>query len=140
MDTYNIIYVGEQALSIEFPNKISPMINQRLQYLAKIIHQEKLTGVQAIIPAYHTLLVTFNLLKTNFQVLKTKLIPIINNHLKTSLPKNRVLIIPVCYEEPFNPDLKTIAKYAGITKKEVVKLHSKKKYPIYFLGFLPNFA
>lgn len=140
MKPYQLITVGDQAISIEFPNEINPEINLRLQALAKIITTDKVVGVQAVIPAYHTLLVTFDAMRITPRKLKQQLERIIADQLAAPLPPKRTLIIPVCYEDPYGPDLSDVADYAGISTDEVIKRHTGKSYLIYFLGFLPGFA
>ncbi|WP_279384078.1 5-oxoprolinase subunit B family protein [Lentilactobacillus kisonensis] len=140
MKPYQLRTVGDRAVSIEFPNEINPEINLRLQALAKIITADKITGIRAVIPAYHTLLVTFSAMVTTPDSLKSRLDQIIADQLAAPLPSKRTLIIPVCYEEPFAPDLADVADYAGISVDEVIQRHTNQSYLIYFLGFLPGFA
>src|SRR5690606_21636786 len=37
------------------------------------------------------------------------------------------------------PDLQAVADYHSIDKKEVIRLHSHKRYQVLFLGFAPGF-
>lgn len=140
MKRYQLVPVGDQAISIEFPNEINPQVNLRLQALARIIVQSKLAGVQAVIPAYHTLMVTYDAMTTTLAPLEHQLKQLIEDQLTAPLPPRRTLFIPVCYEEPYGPDLADVADYAGISAGDVIKKHTKKSYLIYFLGFLPGFA
>ncbi|GAF37903.1 5-oxoprolinase subunit PxpB [Lentilactobacillus farraginis] len=140
MTVYRIIPVGDQALSIEFANKIDAQVNRRIQSLGKTILAAQLTGVQAVIPAYHTLMVTFDGLNQTYKQLVQELQPIIDVGIAAPLPLQRILKIPVCYESPFNPDLADVAEFAGTTTQEVIRLHTQQPYLIYFLGFLPGFA
>jgi len=56
-----------------------------------------------------------------------------------SLPP-RLIPLPVCYEEPYGPDLAAVAARHGWAPEEVVRRHSGIRYPVFFLGFLPGFA
>lgn len=47
--------------------------------------------------------------------------------------------IPVCYEQPFSPDLANLAMSKGLAVEEVVELHAAQPYRIHFFGFLPGF-
>lgn len=140
MASYQIIPVGDQALSIEFPNKIDPQINRRIQFLGKTILDKQIQGVKTVIPAYHTLMVSFDGLVTTYEQLKIVLQGILQDSVTSPLPPERLLKIPVCYEAPFNPDLADVAKFAGVSPQDVIKLHTQRHYLIYFLGFLPGFA
>ncbi len=58
----------------------------------------------------------------------------------TAAQSARVIKIPVCYCEQFGEDLAFVAKHAGMSTDEVIRLHSGTDYLIYMLGFLPGFA
>ncbi len=140
MSAYRIIPVGDQALSIEFPNKIDAKVNQRVQLLARKISTAKYSGVRTVIPAYHTLLVNFDAAVTSFQGLFKELHPVVDQSLSQELPARKAWKLPVCYDEKFGPDLKDLAQFAGMSVSDVIKLHTGQTYLIYFLGFLPGFA
>lgn len=47
--------------------------------------------------------------------------------------------VPVCYEEPYSPDLSELAKLKKLTPSQVIQLHASQVYRIHFFGFLPGF-
>lgn len=55
--------------------------------------------------------------------------------------KNRSLWhIPVCYEETYALDLNELSIKKGISKEEIIQLHTQEEYLLYFMGFLPGFC
>jgi len=52
----------------------------------------------------------------------------------------RLLKIPVCYEAPYALDLIELSEAKGISKAEIIKLHTNQTYKVYMLGFLPGFV
>jgi 5-oxoprolinase (ATP-hydrolysing) subunit B len=54
--------------------------------------------------------------------------------------QSRRIEIPVRYGGPEGPDLDEVARHAGLSREEVVRLHQSGEYTVYFLGFLPGFA
>ena len=64
---------------------------------------------------------------------------IIDSYKEEGSGKKRVFLIPVCYEGEFSPDLDDVCKHSGLTKEEVIRIHSGTDYLIYMLGFLPGF-
>ncbi len=52
-------------------------------------------------------------------------------------PSGRLVEIPVRYD---GPDLADVARLSGLSLDEVVALHSRREYAVYFLGFMPGFA
>ena len=55
-------------------------------------------------------------------------------------PAERVVEIPVCYGGKWGPDLADAALHCGLTPAQLVERHSRPRYLVYFLGFLPGFA
>ncbi len=53
---------------------------------------------------------------------------------------SRRIEVPVRYGGPDGPDLDEVARHAGLSPEEVIRLHSAGEYTVYFLGFLPGFA
>jgi len=49
------------------------------------------------------------------------------------------VIIPVCYGGEYGPDLQAVAEHCGMTRDEVIQLHSGTEYLVYMIGFAPGF-
>lgn len=47
--------------------------------------------------------------------------------------------IPVCYQMPYAIDLKDMAQQLNLSPEKIIQYHSKVKYTVYFIGFLPGF-
>lgn len=86
MTSYQIISVGDQALAIEFANRIDPVVNRHLQQIGRYILKQHLSAVKTIIPAYRTLIVTFDGGQTSFEELKDQLEPLIEKSMNAPLP------------------------------------------------------
>lgn len=97
MTSYQIIPVGDQALAIEFANRIDPVVNRHLQQIGRYILKQHLSAVKTIIPAYRTLTVTFDGGQTSFEELKDQLEPLIEKSMNAPLPPSKTWLIPVCY-------------------------------------------
>lgn len=48
--------------------------------------------------------------------------------------------IPVCYDVALSNDIQNFQLTTGLDAAEIIKIHSKLKYHVYMLGFLPGFA
>jgi KipI family sensor histidine kinase inhibitor len=48
--------------------------------------------------------------------------------------------IPVSYGGEFGPDLAAVAAFGRCTEEDVIRLHARKVYRVYMLGFLPGFG
>ncbi|MBP1988800.1 inhibitor of KinA [Paenibacillus eucommiae] len=56
-----------------------------------------------------------------------------------AVPEPQVVQIPVCYDEEFGVDLAHVAKYNGLSKDEVIAIHTSGEYLVHMLGFAPGF-
>ena len=53
--------------------------------------------------------------------------------------KNRLLQIPVCYDEEFALDMQRVMAVTGLSFGDIKQLHLSKVYSVYLIGFLPGF-
>jgi inhibitor of KinA len=51
----------------------------------------------------------------------------------------RLIKIPVCYDEEFAIDIHHLATAKNISVDEVMQIHTAKPYKVFMLGFLPGF-
>ena len=90
---------------------------------------------RSLTPSYNKLIISYDLKITNYQKLKTFLDNI--NYKDINFPsKNKVIEIPVCYEEPFCLDLKHISKKLKISNEEFINKHLSEDYFVYMTGFI----
>ncbi len=63
--------------------------------------------------------------------------------IKATIPqedqKTRIHRIPVCYESLFGDDLDAYLEKTSLTLNQLIELHTKPLYTVYFMGFLPGF-
>lgn len=136
---HNLILLphGDRAVDLVFENRISPEVNARVQAYCLAITRAGKDGILGCIPAYRTLTVEYDPLRLTYgQVclfLRSLSVP-------EKEEKNGMLVtIPVCYGGDFGPDLKAVAKHAGLPEKEIIRRHTAPDYPVYMLGFRPGF-
>lgn len=135
---------GENGIYAFFEQKISPEVSRQvLSFMAAVeeaVLAGALPGVVEIVPAYASALVYFNPEVIGQEELVAALGAVAETATRRRLPPPRRVEIPVCYGGEFGPDLPAVAKYAGISEKEVVRLHTARQYLVYCLGFSPGFA
>ena len=54
-------------------------------------------------------------------------------------PPGRLIQVPVRYGGEYGPDLDDVARHAGLTADDVVRLHTGAEYAVYMVGFSPGF-
>ncbi|MCP2248581.1 5-oxoprolinase subunit PxpB [Lentzea aerocolonigenes] len=89
-----------------------------------------LDGIEELVPAARTVLVKGALHQAR-EVLKTV------DLTKAPTTHPREITIPVTYD---GPDLDLVADTAGVSREEVVKLHTGAIYEVAFCGFAPGFG
>ncbi|HEX8599798.1 MAG TPA: 5-oxoprolinase subunit PxpB [Chloroflexia bacterium] len=132
--------MGESALLVTLGSGISPSLNRAVHALADNLRKLALRGVCDIVPAYASVLVTFE-----DSVVAAEEVA---EHVRHALPlagptpdaPPRRHNIPVAYGGEYGPDLEALSAALGLTPTEVVRRHTSRTYLVYFLGFMPGFA
>jgi len=134
-----LLALGDSALLIEFPPGIDEGTNSAVHALARWIAINLRVGIMETVPAYHTLTVFYDPYIYRFDELKS-LLADIEFSLITPEHPSRSVVVPVCYDLSLAPDLPLLAEHCGMSIEEVVALHTRASYRVFFLGFKPGFA
>ncbi len=138
----NIIPYGEQAFLIQWPPEIAPEglfhILSFKEYLEQYYWNK---GVDVeIINTYHEILLYF---KKRMDRSPSEIRELQQAFRSYSPSASRVTstqyYLPVCYVEKFGWDLKYLENKKGLTREEIIELHTSPTYLVYFIGFLPGF-
>jgi KipI family sensor histidine kinase inhibitor len=97
-------------------------------------------GLLDLRPAYTSLLLVFDPLKTSHAELGRVVTQLLPARGLALAPPRRTVEVPVCYEGASAPDLAEVARRAGLSTAEAVALHAGAEYRVAFLGFSPGFA
>ncbi|MBO5867368.1 MAG: 5-oxoprolinase subunit PxpB [Oscillospiraceae bacterium] len=130
---------GDSALTVEFSQEINEQTNRKIQFLATQLSGGKVRGIRECVPTFCSLTVYFDPLRISAANVKRKLTKFIRAYKEDSGKRKRVFMIPVCYEDAYAPDLKDVCTLTGLSREEVIAIHSGTDYLIYMLGFLPGF-
>ena len=87
---------GDRALLVEFEQIIHPEINDQVLQLDQSLLDQSIEGVEYTIPAYCSLVVSFDPSVTSFHDLSLVIRNSGSTSAKPSPKKNRNLYIPVC--------------------------------------------
>ena len=138
---YNLTYkpFGERAILIEWPTKIDGDILNDIIIFKSIIAEKNIKSIIELKSAYNSLLIIYDAVCRNFEKEVNVLKNIYNSH---SIPYDSLSTlwkIPVCYDESFGIDLKSISAEKKLSVTEIIERHATAIYTIYFIGFLPGF-
>ena len=130
-------FFGRSAILVEWPANISQDIIQDIISFER--HIKEIDSILDTIIAYNSLLIRYQN-------------PIVDQELTIRQLKNKYTAlsylikqdqflweIPVCYDASFGLDLEEIANKKKCNVADIVRLHTKTDYLVYFIGFQPGF-
>lgn len=135
-----IVPAGDSAVTAEFDERIDPDVNARVIAATQAFEAAGIAGVRDTVPAFRSLTVYFNPLKTSIEAVSHALEQAVRQTGTRPEGPLRVLRIPICYGGAFGPDLSHVASFASVDQSEVIALHSDAIYRVFMLGFVPGFA
>jgi len=130
---------GDKGLVVEFGNTIARDINYKVRSFALAIDSADIPGIVEYIPSYRSLLILYEPLIWNVDQLVDQLQELENDLALMDFPNPKVYYLPVAYGGDLGPDLNFLSEYAGLTREDVVRIHTGVEYLIYMLGFTPGF-
>jgi len=154
--------LGDHALVFSLEEKMSEEIIEKIMALKKSIETLHFDFIKELIPSYHTLTLVYDIdlfYQNNITVKNNQSIIEFGNSLlnafkhsttnidtenaseqNTSIQAEKIIQIPVCYDERLGIDLENIVSKNKISIEEIIKIHTEETYLVYCLGFLPGFA
>ena len=93
-----------------------------------------------MVPAYHSVAVYLSE-HADIKKLQEKLSTARKSNIVPSEKhlKSNHYLLPVCYENSYAPDMKSVSNALDRSQSEIIELHTKPIYTVYGLGFLPGF-
>ena len=106
---------GDRAVLIEFENRIDAEINRQVRSLALTIEEEKTAGIEEVLPAYRTLMLTYDPLILGHRTLQEKLRGWMDKAQTIHLPPGRIFTLPTVYGGEHGPDLQRVSEMTGLS-------------------------
>ncbi|MFW5897063.1 MAG: 5-oxoprolinase subunit PxpB, partial [Bacillota bacterium] len=132
---------GEAALLLEYGCTIDPKTNLRVIRAARRIAEDGPDGIEDVIPAYTTVLVSFDPARVSPGEIRSfvREDPEVWDPPASGEEQGDVHRIPVAYGGDEGPDLEDVALRCGLSPAEVIEIHTGDVYRVYFLGFTPGY-
>ena len=134
-----VVPLGDSALLIQLGDEIDIVINQHVHNLASLINASSLDGIIETVPAYGTLLIHYDPLNLTYSDVRAWVSGKLAQIQEVNARKPRQLEIPVRYGGEYGMDLQFVADYHHLQLEDVIRIHSKRTYTIYMMGFTPGF-
>ena len=139
MEQIRFLPCGDCAVTVAFPQEIREDTNRKIRFLDTRIRELSLRGVSETVPAFCSLTVYFNPLVLSRKKLEKHIRKLLDTYRTNGAETKRIFLIPVCYEGEYAPDMENVCHLTGLTRDQIITLHSSVDYLIYMLGFLPGF-
>jgi inhibitor of KinA len=154
--SYSIFPLGDSAITIDLGNCIDEQLNRRALVIHDWLQAHRLPGVLDILVAYSSVSIYYEPIQVRAGGLDG--FPGVYHRLERLMIRaweetggklygmsanpevpGHYFRIPVCYEKAYAPDLDWVAEAKGLSRDEVIGLHSSNEYRVYMVGFLPGF-
>jgi KipI family sensor histidine kinase inhibitor len=133
--------VSVDSLLLRLADSIDPALPARLASICDLLEADGGAWLVDLVPSYTTLLVTWDPLQTDYQAVRNRVMNYLSESAgRTTEAAPRLHRIPVWYSTDSGPDLEAVARHAGLSVDEVIRIHSETRYQVYALGFAPGFA
>ncbi len=126
---------GESAFIVEFGNEISRERNARATGLAALLEREPFPGYREAIPTFRSVLVLHDP-EADPASIRAHALDCARRAEETPPPEPRRIRIPCVYD---GADLPEVARRVGVSEDELVRIHSRREYRVYIIGFTPGF-
>jgi len=134
--------LGDTAFNIEYGD--DPDAGARVAALAAAARaaqsRGELAGLVELVPTFRSLQILYDPLTTCRAEIESALLRLEASATQGEPPPARLWRLPVCYHEPFAPDLAALAAASGLSVEAVIARHAAPDYVVRMLGFLPGFA
>lgn len=131
---YELHFPSEGYILIDYGNRIDDNLNR---YILKIADSLKHEALIETIPAYSSILLEYDcslVRRKEMERLIKETKPVDTGYEPIRHE------IKVVYGGDYGPDLRYIARYAGLREDEIIKRHTSGDYRVHMLGFLPGFC
>ena len=134
--------LAESAVLIRIGDceSIEPSVVDAVGSLTGAVDRARIAGVVDVVPAYATILISFDPEATDGGQIEHAIREIVATGVSTSESAPRTVIIPVAYGDDFGPDLAEVASVLSLTPDRVIDLHASAEYQVAFMGFSPGWA
>ncbi|MDB5250857.1 MAG: hypothetical protein JWP27_26 [Flaviaesturariibacter sp.] len=144
---HEVYPLGDAAACIDFGNAIDRQVNQAVHRLFRSLTEAPPPWVRNIVPAYSSLAVFYDAALIDriatedhpFAIVSRWIESVLNAMTHTEETQSRLVHVPVCYEDPFAPDLSELSDRCRLDKESIIALHTGRTYRVYMIGFLPGF-
>ncbi len=133
--------IGDCGITCDFGDEVNKNTNKEViklfNFIQDSVNKSKIKGILNYTPSYNKLIINFEL----GQIKSNEIIEFIksSDYSKINLPENNKIVeIPICYDEEFALDIKRLEQKTKLNFKEIVSRHLETNFFVYMIGFVPG--
>ncbi len=133
--------IGDCGVTCDFGDEVNKKTNKEViklfNFIQESVKTKKIKGILNYTPSYNKLIINFDL----GEVKSKEIIEFIrsSDYSKITLSENNRLVeIPICYDEEFALDIKRLEEKTKLSFKEIANEHLNTDFFVYMIGFVPG--
>lgn len=134
----SITPASDRSIMLRFEDGISEYIHEHVFYFHSLLVNKFKKKIANTSPAYNSILIRLADGVSVWRMI-AKLKQLFEEEHEISIEQKQTVKIPVCYDKEFALDIDRVSKHTKLSTDEIIHLHTKGKYLVYFLGFSPGF-
>ena len=131
--------VADTGVLVEFGDQVSDAVHARVLGFDAALRMAPFAGFSESVPAYASVLVAYDPLAVGFAEVSAHVTGLLEAPAEVAAA-SRTHAVLACYEEPFSPDLASLAAQTGLSVEAVIAAHLAGHYRVFMYGFAPGFA
>jgi inhibitor of KinA len=130
---------GDQAVLVEFGDTVDIAISERVLAFDAALRARPFDGFTESVPSYAAVMVGFDALQVSPGAVRARLEALLTEP-HPPPPAAQRHEVPVCYEQPFAPDLSEAAQRCGLSEEAAIATHLSGDYRVFMIGFAPGYG
>ncbi len=133
--------IGDCGITCDFGDEVNKNTNKEViklfNFIQDSVNKSKIKGILNYTPSYNKVIINFEL----GQIKSKDIIEFIksSDYSKINLPENNKIVeIPICYDEEYALDIKRLEQKTKLNFKEIVSKHLETNFFVYMIGFVPG--
>ena len=134
--------VNENTCMVYFGDQIGAESAGLVKRATNSLRRDMSDIIIDLVPSYTSILVTWNLEQADRFAITRRLRAAVDAPDSSSAGEesSRIVELPVYYGPEAGLDLDDVCEHSGLSRDEVVRIHSEPSYQVYAIGFAPGFA
>ncbi|HEY3277282.1 MAG TPA: 5-oxoprolinase subunit PxpB [Syntrophorhabdaceae bacterium] len=134
-----ILRCGEDGIRIILGEAVDPEVNLKVRQCDSFLRTLGLKEIVDVIPSFKSCLIHYDPDRISFQDIQAMILERQGEIDRVEVLASRAWEIPVHYGSAEGPDMDFVCSYSGLTREEVIEIHTSAVYTVFAVGFMPGF-